>query len=861
MKEKRVKFTKAWSKVLLSVVLLVALFLPMTLAGATYTFNNNISPHDGVADPTVLYKDGFYYYVRGIGEQLDVYKSPSLANIFKGTPVTVFRDSVNCAPGSAWAPELQWLNNKWYIYYANNCTNNGGSGEGQRMYVLEGTSTDAQGSYINRGKIFEGNNKWSIDETVLKMGNGDLYLVWSGFQDNTSPQKLWIAPLSKTEPWKLLANRSFLAEPNYAWEGNVNEGPEVIRKNGKIHIVYSANSAGHNDYALGLLTFTGTNPLNSTHWTKKSEPIFKGANGVVSPGHNFFVKSANGGEDWNVYHGMDNRDASYGGRWGRAQPFFWNGDNTPNLGLPVSNETEMSAPDGDARRYEAESATINNASRINEGSASNGKKVGFIDFSDSYVQFNVNVPEAGSYKMYVRYGNGTGESATHNVSINGGSNGTVSYGSYGWNNWKWVTKNVSLNAGNNTIRLSKGTGKTELDAIEVQKNTKYEAENATLTNAQIMDELGASNYKKVGMINFADSAVQFNVNVPTAGTYTMTVRYTNGMNAVSTHDVSVNGGASSSITYDYHGGWDTYEWVTKDVQLNAGNNTIKFTRGTNFAELDSIDIFKNKFYEAELATLNNASILNETSASKGKKVGMINGSDSYVQFNVNVPTAGVYNMVVRYGNGSGADSTHNVSVNGGASKIIPYGNYGWNTWQWANMDVTLNAGNNTIKFAKGINYAELDTIELFPHTNVRDRGFENQVTDSISAPWFGDGTGNKGIDRALGYAHSGRNNAWIRATSGWNAIYQTVAVTPYTSYRLTGWTRNSNNFTEGWFGIRTADNSGIIAQTKYGGLVPYTKLTVDFDSGPNTSVRVFIGYEAPGSDSFMQADDISLQTR
>jgi hypothetical protein len=123
---------------------------------------------------------------------------------------------------------------------------------------------------------------------------------------------------------------------------------------------------------------------------------------------------------------------------------------------------------------------------------------------------------------------------------------------------------------------------------------------------------------------------------------------------------------------------------------------------------------------------------------------MINGSGNYVQFNVNVPTSGVYNMVVKYGNGSGADSTHNVSVNGGASKPIRYGNYGWNTWQWANMDVTLNAGNNTIKFAKGINYAELDTIELFPHANVRDRGFENQVNDMISGPLFADERVRKG---------------------------------------------------------------------------------------------------------------------
>ncbi|MGO4275417.1 hypothetical protein AB4Z22_37225, partial [Paenibacillus sp. TAF58] len=61
---------------------------------------------------------------------------------------------------------------------------------------------------------------------------------------------------------------------------------------------------------------------------------------------------------------------------------------------------------------------------------------------------------------------------------------------------------------------------------------------------------------------------------------------------------------------------------------------------------------------------------------KGKYVGGINTSTSYVQFTVTVPTTKAYTMTIRYANGTGAASTHNMSVNGGSSTAITYPNTG-----------------------------------------------------------------------------------------------------------------------------------------------------------------------------------------
>ncbi|WP_217362266.1 CBM35 domain-containing protein [Cohnella herbarum] len=123
-------------------------------------------------------------------------------------------------------------------------------------------------------------------------------------------------------------------------------------------------------------------------------------------------------------------------------------------------------------------------------------------------------------------------------------------------------------------------------------------------------------------------------------------------------------------------------------------------------------------YEAETATVNGAVVYSGSSASGGSYVGGIDSATSYVQFAVQAPSAGAYDMTVRYANGTGTNSTHNLSVNGGASQTVTYpATSGWG--QFANKIVTvnLNAGANTIRLTKGATgYAELDYIKLDPAT-------------------------------------------------------------------------------------------------------------------------------------------------
>ncbi|MGH1397027.1 MAG: hypothetical protein ACRAVC_23775 [Trichormus sp.] len=133
--------------------------------------------------------------------------------------------------------------------------------------------------------------------------------------------------------------------------------------------------------------------------------------------------------------------------------------------------------------------------------------------------------------------------------------------------------------------------------------------------------------------------------------------------------------------------------------------------------------------------------------------------------------------------------------------------------------------------------------------------FEGQTSQTVSSPWAGEGR--VGIDRGLGYSHSGSNNAWMRNVSGWNGIRQRVILQPNTQYLLTAYVRTSGNVTDGYFGVRDARQK-VFSELKFGSLPRYTQLTLRFRTGNETEYNIFTGFWALGQDSWVQVDNYSL---
>lgn len=246
--------------------------------------------------------------------------------------------------------------------------------------------------------------------------------------------------------------------------------------------------------------------------------------------------------------------------------------------------------------------------------------------------------------------------------------------------------------------------------VSVTATPRYEAERANLVSTTTYTGAGSEN-AYVGGIDTASSSVGFtDVWAPQAGTYALVVRYANG-GAASTHNLTVNGSAAGSISYNPTSGWGSFGTTSTLVTLNAGSNTISFTKGTNYAQLDYITLAPR--YEAENETVSGGTWYSSSTASNGSYVGGLNASTAAVTFtNVTVPAAGTYTIGVHYANG-GAASTHTLTINGTAATPISYAaTGGWGVFGYTTTTVTLNAGSNTITLGKGTNYAELDAIDV-----------------------------------------------------------------------------------------------------------------------------------------------------
>jgi GH43 family beta-xylosidase len=313
-----------------------------SLPGATFT-NPIIS--DG-QDPYITYKDGYYYLTCTTGWNVSVRRAARLAGtngIGAVSLVSIFNPPTN-NNAHVWAPELHFLQGKAYLYYAAD----NGTNENHRMFVAEQATPTSAFTY--KGKIYDATtDRWAIDGTVLEATNGALYFIWSGWPGSVDgKQNLYIAPMSN--PWTISGPRVRLSTPNLSWESWIQEGPEVLQRNGKVFVIYAANLSWTDDECLGMLVNTNGNYLNAASWTKLPLPVFQtisNATGAVyGPGHCSFTQSLNGTEDWLFYHAAQYRGAGWT-RNIRMQRFTWDANGYPSFGQPVLAGVPIAIPSGD----------------------------------------------------------------------------------------------------------------------------------------------------------------------------------------------------------------------------------------------------------------------------------------------------------------------------------------------------------------------------------------------------------------------------------------------------------------------------------------------------------------------------------
>src|SRR5580693_1527478 len=102
------------------------------------------------ADPWVIRWQTNYYFCQSHSDGVWVNRAVRLEDIGADNWKCVWRAPVGTSwSKQIWAPELHFLQGRWFIYVAADDGNNAN----HRMYVLEGTSADPQAPFNFKGKI------------------------------------------------------------------------------------------------------------------------------------------------------------------------------------------------------------------------------------------------------------------------------------------------------------------------------------------------------------------------------------------------------------------------------------------------------------------------------------------------------------------------------------------------------------------------------------------------------------------------------------------------------------------------------------------------------------------------------------
>ena len=264
------------------------------------------------ADPYVYrHTDGSYYFTASVPayDRIVLRRAETLQGLASAEEKTLWvKHESGEMSQHIWAPELHYLDGKWYIYFA--------AGERDdiwkiRPFILECTGQDPMSdSWVERGKMQRSDDDiysfdaFSLDATILE-NKGERYYIWAekvsvGIQISN----LYIAKMES--PTKLATAQVLLTTPDYDWERReiwVNEGPAVIKRDGRIFLTYSASATGE-CYCMGMLSIDENEDLlDPRAWKKERQPVLSSSAeaGLYGPGHNSFTKLPDG-TDVCVYH-------------------------------------------------------------------------------------------------------------------------------------------------------------------------------------------------------------------------------------------------------------------------------------------------------------------------------------------------------------------------------------------------------------------------------------------------------------------------------------------------------------------------------------------------------------------------------
>jgi xylan 1,4-beta-xylosidase len=230
-----------------------------------------------------------------------------------------------------WAPEISHdANGKTYVFYT-------AHQRGGNLAVGVASADRPEGPYKDHGPLV-GQPDGSIDGFPMQDEKGQPYLIWK--EDGNSVQKptpIWAQRLS-ADRTKLVGEKKELFRNTAPWEGNLVEGPSVVRHGGYFYMFYAANGCcgAECTYAMGVArakTLLGP-------WEKfDRNPILTKQANWTCPGHGTAIER--NGHWYMLHHAYQVGSLQYVGRQGILSEFTWTKSGWPAF---VPNPTPAPVP-------------------------------------------------------------------------------------------------------------------------------------------------------------------------------------------------------------------------------------------------------------------------------------------------------------------------------------------------------------------------------------------------------------------------------------------------------------------------------------------------------------------------------------
>lgn len=535
------------------------------------TFKNPLAEID-TPDPSMVYRAGFYYMTfTHNGTDIMVMRSRTMDFRQAERKVVWYPPADTGYSANIWAPEIQFIRGKWYIYFAAD----NGENENHRMYVLEGGSDDPLGAFTFKGQITDDSDKWAIDGLVMEHKE-KLYFVWSGWEGDVNiAQNTYIAPMS--DPLTISGPRVLLSEPQLEWEKAggppyINEGQSILYRDGRVFIVYSGAGSWTPFYSLGLLTLkSGSDPIDPGGWVKSEQPLLSMDEdaGVYGPGHNSFVSSPDGEQQWIIYHATTGAADGWNNRKARAGLISWTKEGLPVFGKPLGLNTPIEVPGG-IGVFHKENAVETDS---------------HLTFSDLPSTVATSVP------LLVHYYNQGEYTESIEVLLNRKDKFTIDLVPTGSERLGYAYVSLPFAAGRNELSFKQKLEKVAVSAIEIPR---FEAESAFLEGDSEWEENPYASEGALASLYYNEkTGVRFtNIRVPRSGMYNITLAVMNADQTGARLSISANRGITVIHAIEPQER-NQSALVQVKLELKEGTNEISVFASQGSFSIDYMDVWQD----------------------------------------------------------------------------------------------------------------------------------------------------------------------------------------------------------------------------------------------------------------------------